>query len=328
MNILLLGEYSRLHNSLKEGLENLGHKATVVSSGDGFKKYNSDIYLSAKLTNHIFFTRFLRKIILRVINIDISFIEIVYKFYVHRRKLINYDIVQLINTHPIRTPPWIEKKLLAYIFRNNKSIYLLACGDDYNTISYYLKDNSTYNIMTPFLENNNLKKHYYYSLKYLKPSFKKLHDYVFSNIKGVIPSDFDYVLPIADQPLARPIIPNPINIDRIKHIPLKITKKIVIFHGVNISSSIKKGNNYFHQALELIKKKYPEKVEIITTFSLPYKEYIQYYQKSHILLDQIFCHDQGYNALEAMAAGKVVFTGAGNAFKNHYKLKKIHRKTS
>ena len=30
--------------------------------------------------------------------------------------------------------------------------------------------------------------------------------------------------------------------------------------------------------------------------------------------------DQGYNALEAMAAGKVVFTGAGKEFMAHYNL--------
>ena len=33
-----------------------------------------------------------------------------------------------------------------------------------------------------------------------------------------------------------------------------------------------------------------------------------------------YSHDQGYNALEAMAKGKVVFTGAGKHFKEHYQL--------
>jgi len=35
MKILLIGEYSRLHNSLKEGLEKNGHNVTLVGSGDG-----------------------------------------------------------------------------------------------------------------------------------------------------------------------------------------------------------------------------------------------------------------------------------------------------
>ena len=41
MKILLVGEYSRLHNSLKEGLTALGHEVTIVGTGDHFKKYDA-----------------------------------------------------------------------------------------------------------------------------------------------------------------------------------------------------------------------------------------------------------------------------------------------
>uniref|UniRef100_UPI003743E456 glycosyltransferase n=1 Tax=Flavobacterium crocinum TaxID=2183896 RepID=UPI003743E456 len=44
------------------------------------------------------------------------------------------------------------------------------------------------------------------------------------------------------------------------------------------------------------------------------------YNRSHILLDQIYGYDQGYNALESMAKGKVVFTNAENEFMSHYNL--------
>jgi hypothetical protein len=39
-----------------------------------------------------------------------------------------------------------------------------------------------------------------------------------------------------------------------------------------------------------------------------------------IILDQVYSFDQGYNALEAMAKGKVVFTGAENEFIKYYNL--------
>jgi glycosyltransferase involved in cell wall biosynthesis len=38
------------------------------------------------------------------------------------------------------------------------------------------------------------------------------------------------------------------------------------------------------------------------------------------LLDQVYAYDQGYNALEAMAKGKVIFTGAEREFMEHYNL--------
>jgi glycosyltransferase involved in cell wall biosynthesis len=53
---------------------------------------------------------------------------------------------------------------------------------------------------------------------------------------------------------------------------------------------------------------------------LPYSEYLKSYNEAHILLDQTYAQDQGYNALEAMAQGKVVFTGAGSLFTKHYNL--------
>ena len=43
MRILLIGEYSRLHNSLKEGLQKNGHTVTLIGSGDGYKNFPVDI---------------------------------------------------------------------------------------------------------------------------------------------------------------------------------------------------------------------------------------------------------------------------------------------
>ena len=51
MKILLLGEYSRLHNSLKEGLVALGHEVTIVGCGDKFKKLPVDYSIYAQICN-------------------------------------------------------------------------------------------------------------------------------------------------------------------------------------------------------------------------------------------------------------------------------------
>ena len=61
-------------------------------------------------------------------------------------------------------------------------------------------------------------------------------------------------------------------------------------------------------------------IKIITAESLPYADYIELYDEAHIILDQVYAYDQGYNALEAMAKGKVVFTGAEAEFLAYYGL--------
>ena len=47
-----------------------------------------------------------------ILKIDISTLEIVYTFYRNRKQLKGFDIVQIINEFPIRSTPFIEKKLL------------------------------------------------------------------------------------------------------------------------------------------------------------------------------------------------------------------------
>ena len=52
MKILLLGEYSNLHNSLKQALLNMGHEVLLVGNGDGFKKYETDILIKSHLADY------------------------------------------------------------------------------------------------------------------------------------------------------------------------------------------------------------------------------------------------------------------------------------
>ena len=61
-------------------------------------------------------------------------------------------------------------------------------------------------------------------------------------------------------------------------------------------------------------------IEICIAENLPYQNYIYKYNQAHIILDQVYGFDQGYNALEAMAKGKVVFTGAETEFEKLYNL--------
>ena len=96
--------------------------------------------------------------------------------------------------------------------------------------------------------------------------------------------------------------------------------KIIIFLGVNQWNKIQKGIPFFKEALAIIESKYADKIEVIIADSLPYNIYINQYNKAHILLDQCYGYDQGYNALEAMAKGKVVFTGAKKEFLEYYNL--------
>ena len=321
MRILLIGEFSRLHNSLKEGLLALGHEVTIIGNGDGFKNYPVDLPTKAKWSESKIGS-ITRKIIHKITQFDIAKLEFGIRFYYHLKHLKNYDIVQLINESSIQTIPFLERFLLKKIFENNKKTVLLCCGVDYEVAEYMLERNQRYSIMNPYFENPESKKEYHYIFEFLTPNHKKTHDFIYQNIKGVLASDLDYVFPLIDNDKYLGLIPNPVNTDAIEFIENEISNKVLIFLGINRHTYYTKGISFFEKALEIIKEKYSSKVEIIIAENLPYKQYIELYNKATIVLDQVFAFDQGYNALEAMAKGKVVFTGAETEFVAHYNLTK------
>jgi glycosyltransferase involved in cell wall biosynthesis len=318
MKILLVGEYSRLHNSLKEGLLELGNDVTILGFKDGFKDYPVDFPLVKKWDYGL-----LKKIkvaVLKLTGFDISSYLTYKQFQKNRENFKGFDVVQLINENSFFCDYRYEKKILQFLFRHNKNVFLLSCGDDYTYVNYNFNHPENPSIIQPYLAGKIADKDFSNVLKFRTKSFEKLHRYMHQNIQGVIATDLDYHLPMLNQAKYLGLIPSPINLSKFPHSELKIGDRIVIFHGINRESYFKKGNDYFEKALAIIKQKYPEKIDVFVTENVPYNDYINRYNQAHIVLDQLYGHDQGSNALEAMAKGKVVFTNASDIFEKHYHL--------
>ena len=270
MKILLIGEYSNLHNSLKQGLQKNGFEVTLLSTGDGFKNFDSDIPIKSSLFENKFL-KLIAKLIDRLIGLSLNEIEIFIKTIFKINKLKGFDIVQLINERAFGTSPKLEKTLLKYIFKNNKKVFLLACGVDTVSIKYANEKKFRYSILSPYFKNKNLKREFKQTTKYLNSNYLMLGKYVRDNVKGIISSDLDY--------------------------------------------------QFFEKSLILVEEKYKNKIKIVKTIDRPYSEHIINVNECDILLDQVYAYDQGYNALEAMALGKVVFTGAEKEWVEFYDIK-------
>ena len=319
MKILLIGEYSNLHNSLKKGLLNLGHEVILLGSGDGFKKYDVDILIKSTIFENKYL-KIIAKIIDKVFKFSLNELEIYFKYKRIIKNLADFDIVQLINERPFNTSANLEINLLKHIFKNNKKVFLLACGVDHKSISYANDKKFKYSILTPYFENNSLKKEYRHILKYLDSDHSKLSNYIEQNIQGIISSDLDYHIPYVNSKKYLGMIPNPIDIDTLNEDGKSFNQKIVILHAINSKNKLKKGNKFFKKSLSIIEGKYSNKVEITRTTDQAYSEHIKNVKNCDILLDQVYAYDQGYNALEAMAMGKVVLTGAEKEWREHYNI--------
>ena len=320
MKILLLGEYSNLHNSLKQALINMGHEVLLVGNADGFKKYETDILIKSHLEDFLLF-KLIARLFVRIFKIKIFEIEI----YLRAKKIVNklqgFDVVQLINENSFKTSPLLEIKLLKQIFKNNNKVFLLSCGVDSVSVKYAMSKKLKYSILTPLFENARLKKKYKPILKYERENYLALGKFVQEHVNGIISSDLDYHIPYFNKKKYLGMIPNPINIQKIKYYGINKSKKLSILHAINSRNKIKKGNKFFEEALEIIDKKFKSKINIITTYDLTYKEHLENLKKCDILLDMVYAYDQGYNALEAMAMGKIVFTGAEEEWLKLYNIK-------
>lgn len=320
MRIALIGEFSRLHNSLKEGLVQLGHEVVLINNGDGFKKYPADyshkaFWCETKLGN------IPRQIIYRLINFDIATIERGIRFYFLLPKIKSFDVVQLINEKPIQTTSRLELFLLKKIFKQNKNVFLLCSGIDYSVAKHLLSKKERYSIMNPHFDAiMGAKNEIDFILSYTTKMSLKIHAFILKKCSGIIASDIDYINPNKEYSKYLGLIPNPINLDKNPFSKNQNMDKIVIFLGINPSTYYTKGISFFEKALALIDQKYKSRIEIIIVKNIPYNQYIKLYDSAHILLDQVYGYDQGYNALEAMAKGKVVFTGAEIEFLKYYNL--------
>lgn len=320
MRILLIGEFSRLHNSLKEGLVALGHEVTLVSAGDDFKGFPSDFSIAPVTSRGNRLLSLLGKILRKVSGYDLEAWEKGIRFHRLLPQLKGYDVVQLINSDALETLPFLSKRRYRKLFSQNGKRFLLVCGDETSVVDYWLSHPDFFSPLTAYLRNRDYVQYFRYTLKYASTSYRSLYDYVTSQCDGILSSDLDYHLPLNHSGIANTFVPNPVNTDLIPFSPPPLSDKIVIFHGVNRYTSIKKGSRFFEEALAEIEARYGGRVSVVRTDSLPYQEFDRLRKQAHILLDQVYGVDQGYNALEAMARGQVVFTCAGPAFRSHYGL--------
>ncbi len=320
MKILLIGEYSNLHNSLKQGLVKNGHNVVLLGNGDGFKNYDADILIKSSFFEKKLLKK-IAKIVDRFTGISLNEIELFIRSLFKIKTLKEFDVVQLINERAFKTSPRMEKILLKQLVQNNKKIFLLACGIDNNSLKYAIEKKFRYSILTPYFENSSQKKEYKQTLKYLSPGYLRLSKYVRNIVSGIISSDLDYHIPYLGTEKYLGMIPNPVNIDKLKKpYPVK-RNQIHILHAINSKNKIKKGNKIFEKSLSIVEKKYSDKIKVVRTIDNPYSSHIKNVEDCDILLDQVYAYDQGYNALEAMALGKVVFTGAEVEWAKYYKIK-------
>ena len=292
MKILLIGEYSNVHNTLAQGLRKLGHEVCVMSNGDFWKNYPRDI----DVNRH---TRKLGGILLML------------KLWTLLPYMRGYDVVQLIN------PMFFELKaerlffFYRYLRRHNKRVFLGAFGMD-----WYWVDTCTHKKPLRYSDFNfgsevrtdpdALKE----QRDWLGTEKERLNRMIADDCDGIITGLYEYHV------CYQPVFP-----DKTKFIPFPIqmpsdsitvnnpSAPIRLFIGISKQRSAYKGTDIMLQAALSIAEKYPQKVELKIANGIPFSEYQQLMNHCDVLLDQLYSYTPAMNALLAMSKGIIVVGG-------------------
>lgn len=294
MRILLLGEYSNVHNTLAMGLRALGHEVTVASDGDSWKDYPRDIDLHRNLKSRTGLLSFLWRL-MRALP-----------------KMRGYDVVQLIN------PIFIELKaqrimpFYRYLRRHNKKIVMGAFGMDYYWASintdikplrysdFNFGDNPRTDIEAQRFRDD-----------WIGTPKEKLNKEIASDCDGIPAGLYEYWATYNEVSELRDkmrFIPFPIQMPEIYHTtfyggPLKL------FVGISRGRNAYKGTDIMLRAAQRLRDKYPDRLELKIAQGVPFDEYQRMMDGSDAILDQLYSYTPSMNSLLAMSKGIIVIGG-------------------
>lgn len=294
MRILLLGDYSNVHNTLSEGLKALGHECVVASDGDHWKDYPRDIDLKREFS----------------LKGNISFM---WRLMKAMRSFRGYDIVQLIN--PVFLDLKAEKiaPFYNYLRKHNKKIVLGAFGMD-----YYWVDVNT-NIRPLRYSDFNIGD----TVRMDPPALEFREEYE-DTPKGKlckeVAADCDWIVAGLQEYWATynavpelkdkmSFIPFPIKMPE-KDAKCEHHGKVKIFAGLSKGRIAYKGLDIMLQAARDVEKKYPDLVDLNITGSVPFAEYQQMISSSDAILDQLYSYTPAMNSLLSMSKG-IINIGGG-----------------
>lgn len=301
MRILLLGEYSNVHNTLAKGLRALGHEVTVASNGDHWKDYPRDIDLSRNLESRT------------------GLISFLWRLFKALPSMRGYDIVQIIN------PVFLELKaerimpFYRYLRRHNKKIVMGAFGMDYywasvNTDIRPLRYSDFNFGDTPRTDIEAQR----FRDEWIGTPKADLCQKIAVDCDGIPAGLYEYWATFNQ---VHTLCPDGREIrDKMRFIPFPIVMPDIyrttfyggplkLFVGISKGRSAYKGTDIMLRAAQDLKQKYPELLELRIAEGVPFDEYQRMMDGSDAILDQLYSYTPSMNSLLAMSKGIIVIGG-------------------
>lgn len=281
--ILLLGEFSNLHNMLSTSLREYGVDSFVVGSPNGFRGLKADLSLSSSLPG---VSGRVHAALKPIININ---------------KLLDYDVVQAITYEQFH--PIINNSMLKLISRFSERFCSLSTGCDSYLNSYLSSDHPYKSICTDCLQFDQKR----IECRTCEPDSVNSQELLYDLSSVIIPMQIEYRESILRTQFAAKVT----NVHRLPFFKPQITNSplrsyskntsIKVAHGLNRYGF--KGTRIVEDAIKLIQVENIKGIELTVLPRMPLDTYLTVISEFDAVVDQLYFESYGYNALYAMSMG-------------------------
>lgn len=300
MKILLLGEASFVHSTLRKGFSKLGHDVILMSDGNKLRDCPRDVDLKRDMRYG-----------------KLGGLLVLWKLLKNIRKLFGNDIVQIQNFQFLQLKVGWNRLLFILLKLGNKK--LVKCCLTFDRIVYEgqagglleYSDTHVYGeAINTALNNGRISEQ-------MLPEYVRCCDYVNARADALLPCLYEYYV-CYDLPANRGrlyYLPLPIEIpEDLSGCRIKVDGCVRVLVGIQKNRDHEKGAGIIADWIEKIAAANPGRIEVRRVYDVPYSEYLEMLGQSDVLVDQLYSYTPSMNSLAAMSQATVVVGGGEEEF--------------
>ncbi|MCM1153401.1 MAG: hypothetical protein NC328_07095 [Muribaculum sp.] len=298
--VLLIADYSNFHFTLAKGLRDLGCEVNVVSDGSAFMQCRHDVDISrrpGKLGGLALFLKMCRI----------------------RNLLSGYDFVSLRNPNFLELKPDKSRFFFRRLLKDNRHVFLTDLTTDTPFLDMLEAPDSPLSYSEWFVDGKPNRLRLLDAPQWdgwHAPPMRRLDNEVYDNIDGAVSALYEYHLSLQRRLPPEKIAYGgiPIDVDEINPSFVDTSGKIRFFLGRDYRRKLIKGTDLLEQAARDVMAANPGKVELDIVENVSRTEFFERMRQCNVVLDQIYSYTPATTALEAMAMGIPVVSGAEPEF--------------
>ena len=304
MKILLIGEASFLHNTLKKGLLERGHRVLTMSDGNGWHDAPRDIDLCrdgrwGKLGG----------------------LRVVWQLLRHLPQLCGNDVVQIHNYQFVPLMYRWNTLLLRFLKLTNRRVVKGCFGDDPQIFRRQAQGVPAYSDTYWSGQLQNADQHRDRIAEVVEHGAEASWRKTTAMADALVACLYEYWLDYNEPPYVAKLhyVPLPIECEEmVRWCDGEMVKcvgndapshPLTILIGLQPKRDFMKGAMKIAAFVEEVARRHPGKVQIKYVEGVPYDEYMHLLAEADVLVDQLYSYTPSMNSLAAMARGTVVIGG-------------------